>query len=188
MKEPGNHRQGQVSHLPISVASISSQPVAGEQEKAVKLRLLGVAVWGTMTTRSVSLLLWELDTAEDLSHFCLLGKKPALELTGLVLEQVQGVGPIGEPGRHPDESSPPEAGAKDLSFRRHRQGWHRLAASPYRPARRYFLWQETGPRDSESLLSPDGPEETFVRRKGPLLLQQCLGEKGRGNTKPKILI
>lgn len=52
MKEPGNHRQGQVSHLPISVASISSQPVAGEQEKAVKLRLRGLAVWGTMTKRT----------------------------------------------------------------------------------------------------------------------------------------
>lgn len=30
-------------------SSISSQPVAGEQEKAVNLRLRGVAVWGTMT-------------------------------------------------------------------------------------------------------------------------------------------
>lgn len=99
MKEPGNHRQGQVSHLPISVASISSQPVAGEQEKAVKLRLRGMAVWGTMTKRSISLLLWELDTAEDLSHFCLLGEKPTLELTRLLLEQVRGVGPVGEKGQ-----------------------------------------------------------------------------------------
>lgn len=93
MKEPGNHRQGQVPHLPISVASISSQP---EQEKAVKLRLRGVAVWGMMTTRSVSLLLWELDTVEDVCHFCLLGKKPPLKLTRLVLEQMRGVGPVGE--------------------------------------------------------------------------------------------
>lgn len=71
MKEPGNHRQGQVPHLPISVASVSSQPVAGEKEKAVNLRLRGVAVWGTKTKRSISLLLWELDTVEGLCHFCL---------------------------------------------------------------------------------------------------------------------
>lgn len=52
-----------------------------------------------MTKRSISLLLWELDTAEDLSHFCLLGKKLALELTRLVLEQVRGVEPVGEKGQ-----------------------------------------------------------------------------------------
>lgn len=119
-----------------------------------------------------------------------LGKKPLLELTRLVLEQVPENGAHGEKEQALQMSAPHLRLVQRTRASRDtgRQGWHRLAASPYPPPLGDFLWQEAGPGDLESLISPDSPEGTFVRSQELLTPTAALRGDRERKHKLKILL